>query len=380
MEDPKVREQFETALEMFVERAKQDSQVLGVILFGSLAKNMVHERSNINVMVITKEGREGYKRLLENGVQIDAGVYGLDEFRRRINGRQRVAYHQSLCQSKLLFSQDGALTDLFNSISKNISGRDQLEMKMLYTNYTIYDLKKAEKYLYIKNDLEHSLWFLVHALSELGYAMCYMNGIFPPRETILEAKRLYPDFFTPLYDNLVNSKLTRELLEETIKKTYAFIDEHALDNFKLILDYISDKNGTVTHSEMLAHFRPHGGFFIELEYLHRRRILRRTYSTKRLTKKGIIEYNEPQYHFEWDSFDPKEMIPTKVGPSDIEHSLVVKDYQAAFDSLVEKAKEDEYVLSVLLCGSLSYDKVWQKSDLDVIIITRDDPFNSIKAY
>ena len=79
MEDPKVREQFEKALEMFVERAKQDSQVIGVILFGSLAKNMVHERSNINVMVITKEGRDGYKRLLENGVQIDAGVYGFGQ-------------------------------------------------------------------------------------------------------------------------------------------------------------------------------------------------------------------------------------------------------------------------------------------------------------
>jgi predicted nucleotidyltransferase len=379
MEDPKVREQFEKALELFVERVKQDTQVLGVILFGSMAKNYVHDRSNINVMVITKEGRDGYKRLLENGVQIDAGVYGLDEFRRRINGRQRVAYHQSLCQSKLLFSRDGALTDIFNSISKKISGQDQSEFRLMYSNYSIYDLRKAEKYLYIKNDLEHSLWYTVHALSELGYCMCYMNGIFPPRETILEAKRLYPDFFTPLYDNLVNSKLTKELLEETIRKTYEFLDEHALENNKLILDYISKNNGSVSQSDILAHFRPTGGGFAEFDYLHRRRILRRTYTTKRLTKKGRVEYNEPLYHFNWDTFDSNDMVPTQVGPSNVDHSLVVKDYQVAFDSLVEKAKEDEYVLSVMICGSLFYDKVWEKSDLDVIIITRDEPFNAYQS-
>lgn len=379
MEDPKVREQFEKALELFVERAKQDTQVLGVILFGSLAKNIVHERSNINVMVITKEGRDGYKRLLENGVQIDADVYGLDEFRRRINSRQRVAYHQSLCQSKLLFSRDGALTDLFNSISKNISGQDQSELRLMYSNYTIYDLQKAEKYLYIKNDLEHSLWYTVHALSELGYCMCYMNGIFPPRETILEAKKLYPDFFTPLYDNLVNSKLTKELLEETIRKVYEFLDDHSVENNRLILDYISKNNGSASQSDILAHFRPTGGGFTEFDYLHKRRILRRTYTTRRLTKKGRVEYNEPLYHFDWDSFDPNDMVHTQVGPSNVDYSLVVKDYQAAFDSLVEKAKEDEYVLSVMLCGSLFYDKVWEKSDLDAIIITRDEPIDRYQS-
>ncbi len=379
MEDPKVREQFEKALELFVERAKKDTQVLGIILFGSLAKNMVHERSNINVMVITKEGRDGYKRLLENGVQIDAGVYGLDEFRRRINGRQRIAYHQSLCQSKLLFSRDGALTELYNSISKNISGKDQSEMRLLYSNYTIYDLQKAEKYLYIKNDLEHSLWYTIHALSELGYCICYMKGVFPPRETISEAKKLYPDFFTSLYDNLVNNKVTKELLEETIKKTYEFLDEHALENSKLILDYLSENNGTASQSDIVAHFRPTGGFFIEFGYLHKRRILRRTYATRRLTKKGLVEYFEPQYHFDWESFNPKEMVPTQIGPSAINHSLIIKDYHASFDSLVEKAKKDEYVLSLMLCGSLSYDKVWEKSDLDAIIVTRDEPYDRYQA-
>lgn len=374
MEDPKVREQYEIALEQFVTRAKEDSQVLAIILFGSLAYSKIHDRSNINAVVVTKEGRSNYKRFIENGIPIDVGIYNINEFRRRVFGRQRVGYHQSLTKSKLLFSRDGAVTNLFNDISEKISGQDQALSRIVYHSATVYDLSKAEKYLYIKNDLEHSFWFVVHALSELGYLMCYINGIFPPREVILEGKRLYPDYFAPLYDNLINSKVTKEILEHTITETYKFLDKHALDNFKIVLDYISENGGSATQRDISSYFTSKGLSIIELEYLHRRRILRRTFATKRLTKKGRIEYSIPHYHFSWDMFNPEEVIPTHVGPHKVDRDLVLRDYQAAIDSLTEKVKEDEYMLSLILCGSLAYDKVWEKSDLDVILITRDETY------
>ncbi|MGC9779622.1 MAG: hypothetical protein HZR80_10310 [Candidatus Heimdallarchaeota archaeon] len=194
MEDPKVREKFDTTLELFVERAKQDTQVLGIILFGSLAHNRVYERSNINIMVVTKEGSSGYKRIVENGIPFDIGIYNINAFRRNIFGRRRVAYHQSLSRSRLLFSRDNSIDDMYNNISKSISGQDQEINRILYHGATHYDLKKAEKFLYIKDKPEYSMWLVVHALSVMGYLMCYMNGIFPPREVILEAKKLYLKF------------------------------------------------------------------------------------------------------------------------------------------------------------------------------------------
>jgi predicted nucleotidyltransferase len=379
MEDPKVREQFETALELFVNKAKEDKEVLGIILFGSLAYNYVHERSNINVMVVVKEGRSSYKRLVENGVSIDAGVYNINEFRRRIFGRQRVAYHQSLSRSKLLFSRDGAIDDLYNSIGEKISGQDQAVMRTLYHSATVYDLSKAEKYLFIKNDIEQSFWWTIHALSEMGYLMCYMNGIFPPREVILEAKRLYPDYYQPMYDKLVNNEVTKELLIGTITEAHRFLDEHTLTNFKPVLDFISNHNGTATQVDVNTHFRPKGLYFTEFEYLHRKRVLRRTIASKRLTKKGRIEYPVAQYHFDWEMFDQEEVIPTRVGPTNVDRELIHKDYQEALNSLAARAKEDEYMLSFMVCGSLSYDTVWEKSDLDVMMITSDDKYSTYQG-
>ena len=47
-------------------------------------------------------------------------------------------------------------------------------------------------------------------------------------------------------------------------------------------------------------------------------------------------------------------------------------FAAALDSLVEEIKGDRSVLAAILCGSLSHDTVWEKSDIDLVLVTIDD--------
>jgi predicted nucleotidyltransferase len=47
-------------------------------------------------------------------------------------------------------------------------------------------------------------------------------------------------------------------------------------------------------------------------------------------------------------------------------------FRGALDALVEQVKEDRSVLAAILCGSLSHDKVWAKSDIDLVLVTIDD--------
>jgi uncharacterized protein len=47
-------------------------------------------------------------------------------------------------------------------------------------------------------------------------------------------------------------------------------------------------------------------------------------------------------------------------------------FTAALDALVETIKADRTVLAVILCGSLSHDTVWAKSDIDLVLVTVDD--------
>ena len=47
-------------------------------------------------------------------------------------------------------------------------------------------------------------------------------------------------------------------------------------------------------------------------------------------------------------------------------------FTAALDSLVEQVKLDRSIIAAILCGSLSHDRVWTKSDIDLVLITIDD--------
>ena len=51
---------------------------------------------------------------------------------------------------------------------------------------------------------------------------------------------------------------------------------------------------------------------------------------------------------------------------------VHQKFSAALDDLVAQIKEDRSILAAILCGSLSHDTVWAKSDIDLVLVTIDD--------
>lgn len=46
-------------------------------------------------------------------------------------------------------------------------------------------------------------------------------------------------------------------------------------------------------------------------------------------------------------------------------------YKTAVDSFVGKIKDDPNVIAVIICGSLAYDQIWENSDIDMTVVTRD---------
>ena len=56
----------------------------------------------------------------------------------------------------------------------------------------------------------------------------------------------------------------------------------------------------------------------------------------------------------------------------MKQTAVEAKYKAALDALIEQVRADRSILAAILCGSLSHDTVWAKSDIDVALITIDD--------
>ena len=54
------------------------------------------------------------------------------------------------------------------------------------------------------------------------------------------------------------------------------------------------------------------------------------------------------------------------------HQPVHQAFTAALDGLISQVKKDRGVVAALLCGSLSHDTVWARSDIDLVLVTIDD--------
>jgi hypothetical protein len=56
----------------------------------------------------------------------------------------------------------------------------------------------------------------------------------------------------------------------------------------------------------------------------------------------------------------------------VRNGPIQQKFTQALDALVEQVQEDHSVLAAILCGSLSHDTVWAKSDIDLVLVTIDD--------
>jgi uncharacterized protein len=56
----------------------------------------------------------------------------------------------------------------------------------------------------------------------------------------------------------------------------------------------------------------------------------------------------------------------------MKNASIEAEFREALDALVVHVKEDRAVLAAILCGSLSHDTVWEKSDIDLVLVTVDD--------
>jgi hypothetical protein len=61
-------------------------------------------------------------------------------------------------------------------------------------------------------------------------------------------------------------------------------------------------------------------------------------------------------------------------------SPIEQRFHAALDALVAQIRDDRSILAVVLGGSLSHDTVWERSDIDLVLVTADDRKSGPSGY
>lgn len=62
------------------------------------------------------------------------------------------------------------------------------------------------------------------------------------------------------------------------------------------------------------------------------------------------------------------------------HQSPRQTFDAAVEALVAQVRPDRSILAAILCGSLAHDTVWEKSDVDLILVTIDEAKVSAESF
>jgi predicted nucleotidyltransferase len=55
-------------------------------------------------------------------------------------------------------------------------------------------------------------------------------------------------------------------------------------------------------------------------------------------------------------------------------------FQHALDTFTDKVRQDSYIIAAILAGSMAYDQVWEKSDLDILLVGRSEKVRERNYY
>jgi len=304
-----VRQRYQEALDALAADLEQDYYVLAAFVYGSVARGEAWERSDIDVMIVVRDGLERlaeHRWLDVDGINVSAEIMPRGRFKRGLDGGlQGSVMHAIRSHAKMLFCKDASIAAWFGEGSQ-IGARDQGFQVMRLASGVVPLLDKAEKWLYIKDDVHYSFVWAMYTVNALARVEVVLNGEAPGREVIHQALKFNPTFFQAVYGDLIDGPKTRERVQQALDQINAYLEERSETLFGPVLEVLNQANGMRTAEELDAYFSKKvqsRDLFWCYEWLARREIIDRVSSPVRLTRKSQVTLEEPAYTYEGDPSD-----------------------------------------------------------------------------
>jgi len=132
-------------IEKLVKKYKSNKNVIGIYLFGSLAKGTATPKSDIDIEIIFKNGKKPYELLHKkvNGIKIDLSIYSLRKFEEDFSNKPYSMY--AALGSKILYDPKGIIKKSLESIKKYFSRNKKIKKFWLKKEKKWKDAKKRGK-------------------------------------------------------------------------------------------------------------------------------------------------------------------------------------------------------------------------------------------
>jgi uncharacterized protein len=301
-----VQQRFTVALDALVEQVRKDRSILATILCGSLSHDVVWDKSDIDLLLVTiddKKVQSSDLPLYADGVNVHANLVPRTEFRKIVEGSFDNSFVRALlAKGRLLYTHDETIADLCTQAQK-IGARDTEVQLLRAATYVLPSIYKAHKWLITRGDLDYTALWILYAATGLAQIEVVSHRLVADREVIPQAMKLNPEFFKIIYTDMLNSRKTRKGVQEALDAIDRYIAERAAALFSPIIEHLRDVGEARSSRDIDDYFCRHvsvSGVITACEYLADQQIIGKVSLPARLTKKSTIEVQELAFFYSSD--------------------------------------------------------------------------------
>lgn len=296
-----VRARYETALERLMIEVREDRNILAAILCGSLSHDQVWEKSDIDLVLVTIDDVTSHGVVINaDDINVHTSIMTRSAFKQRLDGATRNSFGHSLfAKATLIFARDPSIEQLFEELNL-IGERDTTIQQLQSLSELLASLYKAEKWFYVKDDLNYAALWLLFTANSLAQMVVGREGQLVAREVIADAMKIEPELFQVIYIDLLNRKKTKKAVATAIDAVNAYIDRHRDRVCAPILDYLRETGEPRSVTELNHHF--HRNYNIEsvvlvCEWLADSGLIDKVSTPVKLTKKSRKSIDELAFFY-----------------------------------------------------------------------------------
>ncbi len=289
-----LKERYNGAVDSFVEKIKGDPNVIAVIVSGSLAYDMIWEKSDIDMTLVVRDQNlknDSYS-IIEDGITINVYITVRSSFRRymerNIGGSFMQAYFS---KGKIVYTTDESLYDFFEDIK--VMGSDDIALSVFYMAgelIGIYD--KCQKWLTAREDPLYTQYYILKAAEVIANMELCLTGIPASRESIQKAAALNPDLLKTFYQEAMSRCYSIEELKAAIDKIDGYLMSKLDIIQKPVIEFMGD-NEIKTSTLIAKHFHVDSHYIIDVfDYLADKGVIERVSQTIRITPKSKLAVEE----------------------------------------------------------------------------------------
>jgi predicted nucleotidyltransferase len=298
-EQTTIKERYLRATESFIDKVKDDPNVIAIIVAGSLAYDQVWEKSDIDMTMVVRDQvlKNDSYCIVEDDITINVGLIVRSGFKRFLDSIKGGSFmHSYLSRGKMVYCTDDSLIEYFEDFKE--LGRDDLTLSVLLAACElVHHLDKCQKWLRVKKDPLYAQYYLLKAAESIARIEVLISGESPSREAILKAYALNPDMITPYYQDAMSHHYSNEEIELAMSRLEQYLDLH-LDLIKQpVIEYMSDGE-MKTITMITKYFRTDSHFIIAIfDYLAEQGVIAKISQTIRITPKSKKAVEEITYQY-----------------------------------------------------------------------------------